>query len=118
MSSLDVAIKPTDPVRVVATSAVASGFGHENLGPIFGRLVPELLVHLGSANTRPGIMISWYEDSSDDGSVVLHAGFDIGDQTAPEATDMKSSTCRASASPRISIVGRWSHARVRRTGHY
>ena len=84
MSSLDVAIKPTDPVRVVATSAVASGFGHENLGPIFGRLVPKLLVHLGSSNARPGIMISWYEDPSDDGSVVVHAGFDIGDQIVLE----------------------------------
>ena len=64
--------------------SVASGFGHENLGPIFGRLVPKLLVHLGSSNARPGIMISWYEDPSDDGSVVLHAGFDIGDQIVVE----------------------------------
>ena len=31
------------------------------------------------------MMIAWYEEPADDGSVVLHAGFDIGDQSVPEA---------------------------------
>jgi DNA-binding transcriptional MerR regulator len=85
MSSLDVAIKTTDPVRIAEASAVAPGFGHENLHPLFERIVPEVLAHLAAAQIRPGIMIAWYEDPADDGTVVLHAGFDIGDQTTPDS---------------------------------
>lgn len=80
MSSLDVAIKTTEPVRVAEASATAHGFGSDNLGPVFGHLVPEVLNHLGSAGAKPGIMIAWYDEPADDGSVVVHAGFDIADQ--------------------------------------
>jgi effector-binding domain-containing protein len=34
-------------------------------------------------------MIAWYEEPADDGSVVLHTGFDIGDQAVPEAQEMR-----------------------------
>ena len=27
--------------------------------------------------------VAWYEEPDDDGTVVVHAGFDIGDQTVP-----------------------------------
>jgi effector-binding domain-containing protein len=80
MSSLDVAIKTTESVRIAETSGTAPGFGHENLAPLFQELVPNLLGQLSASNARPGIMIAWYEEPADDGSVVLHAGFDIGDQ--------------------------------------
>ena len=43
MSSLDVAIKMTEPVRVAEVTGVAPGFGQENLDPVFQRLIPELL---------------------------------------------------------------------------
>jgi DNA-binding transcriptional MerR regulator/predicted transcriptional regulator YdeE len=89
MSSLDVAIKTTDSVRIAEGAAVAPGFGHENLNPLFRRLVPKVLSHLDDVGARPGIMIAWYEEPSDDGSVVLHAGFDIGDQDVPEADDVR-----------------------------
>jgi DNA-binding transcriptional MerR regulator/effector-binding domain-containing protein len=85
MSSLDVAIKITDPVRIVEASAVAPGFGYENLHPLFERLIPDVFGHLAAAKLRPGIMIAWYEDPADDGTVVLHAGFDIGDQTVADS---------------------------------
>ena len=83
MSSLDVAVKATDPVRIAETSGVAPGFGHESLNPLFRRLVPNVLDHLGRVGARPGIMIAWYEEPADDGSVVLHVGFDLGDQDVP-----------------------------------
>ena len=75
----DVVIKRTQPIRVAEVTGTAPGFGHENLGPVFGRLIPEVLDYLKERKLRPGIMVAHYEGPSDDGSVVLHAGFDIGD---------------------------------------
>ena len=89
MSSLDVAIKMTDPIRIAEASAVAPGFGHENLAPLFQRLVPEVLGDLGVAGVRPGIMIAWYEEPAEDGSVVLHVGFDIEDQTVSDTEHVR-----------------------------
>src|SRR2546422_378241 len=43
MSSLDVAIKLTEPVRVAEASDTAPGFGSDNLGPVFERLIPQVL---------------------------------------------------------------------------
>ncbi|MGH9193249.1 MAG: MerR family transcriptional regulator [Acidimicrobiales bacterium] len=84
MSSLDVAIKTTEPVRIAEASATAAGFGHHNINPVFQPLVPEVPSHLEQAGAQPGIMIAWYEEPADDGSVVLHAGFDIGEQSVPD----------------------------------
>jgi effector-binding domain-containing protein len=72
-------------VRIAEASGTAPGFGHENLAPLFHELVPKVLGQLAASNVRPGIMIAWYEEPADDGSVVLHTGFDIGDQAVPEA---------------------------------
>ena len=83
MPPLDVVVKSTVPVRVAEASAVAPGFG-DNLKPIFERLVPRVLGHVARSDACPGIMVAWYEEPADDGSVVLHAGFDIGDQPVPE----------------------------------
>jgi effector-binding domain-containing protein len=79
MSSLDVAIKTTEPIRIAEASTTAPGFGHDNLNPAFERLVPKVLEHLERAGSPPGIMVAWYEEPADDGSVVVHAGFDIAD---------------------------------------
>jgi effector-binding domain-containing protein len=84
MSSLDVAIKNTDPVRVASASVTAPGFGHDNLNPAFQQLAPLVLGHLDRAGGRPGIMVAWYEEPADDGSVVIHAGFEIGSQSVPD----------------------------------
>lgn len=89
MSSLDVAIKMTEPTRIAETSGSAPGFGHENLHPVFERLVPQVLSHLDRARVEPGIMIAWYEEPSDDGSVMVHTGFDVKDQSVPEADDLR-----------------------------
>jgi DNA-binding transcriptional MerR regulator/predicted transcriptional regulator YdeE len=89
MSSLDVVVKTTDPVRIAEASDVAPGFGHENLSPLFHRLVPRVLAHLAATSARPGILVAWYEEPADDGSVVVHVGFDIGDQAVPEGDGVR-----------------------------
>src|SRR5207248_661251 len=83
MPSLDVAIKTTEPTRIAEATATAPGFGHDNLNPVFQRLVPEVLEHLERSGAQPGIMIAWYEEPADDGAVAVHAGFDIADQKIP-----------------------------------
>lgn len=84
MSSLDVAVKTTEAVRVAYQTGTAEGFGHENIRPVFERVVPELIDALGGW-PPPGMMVAWY-DMSDDGPIV-HIGFDIGDADV-EAADV------------------------------
>jgi effector-binding domain-containing protein len=79
MSSVDVVIKSTAPVRIADISGVAPGFG-DSLKPLFEQLVPKVLGRLAESGAGPGIMVAWYEEPADDGSVVLHVGFDVGDQ--------------------------------------
>jgi DNA-binding transcriptional MerR regulator len=79
----DVVIKQADPIRVAEATGTAPGYGSDNLAPLFGRLLPEVLAHLAWVDAKPGISVGHYEYPQDDGSVVLHAGFDIGDQDVP-----------------------------------
>jgi DNA-binding transcriptional MerR regulator len=81
----DIVLKSTQPLRIAEIADTAPGFGPENLGPVFARVVPEVAAHLEGAGARAGIMVAWYEELSDDGTVVLHAGFDIGDQVVDGA---------------------------------
>jgi DNA-binding transcriptional MerR regulator len=80
MPSLDVIIKTARPVRVAAITGTAPGWGHENIGPVFEQLVPQVLGHLAQKGVEPRMMVAWYEEPADEGSIVLHVGFDIGDQ--------------------------------------
>src|SRR5215471_17592376 len=89
MSSLDVAIKTTEPIRIAEASATAPGFGYDNLNPVFERLVPEVLDHLRRAGAPPGIMVAWYEDPADDGSIIVHAGFDIAEHEVPDSDGVR-----------------------------
>jgi DNA-binding transcriptional MerR regulator len=84
MASPNIVVKTTEPLRIAEAAGTAPGFGSENLGPVFGRLLPEVLAHLDRAGARPGISVAWYEEPNDDGSVALHAGFDIGDQAVSD----------------------------------
>jgi len=88
MSMQDVVIKRTDPLRVAAMTATAEGFGLP-LGPVFERIVPVLLARLQAARVSFRMMVAWYEEPADDGSVVMHAGFDIGDQTLAGASELE-----------------------------
>jgi DNA-binding transcriptional MerR regulator/predicted transcriptional regulator YdeE len=77
MPVLDVVVKTTDAVTIAEAVGTAPGFGHPNIGPVFEELVPRVLRHLGRVGVAPGIMIAWYEGPADDGSIVVHAGFQV-----------------------------------------
>jgi len=89
MPTPNIVIKTTEPLRIAETSATSAGFGHENLGPLFGRVLPEVLTHLDRAAIRPGICVAWYEEPNDDGSVVVHAGFELGDQAFSDTDSVR-----------------------------
>jgi DNA-binding transcriptional MerR regulator len=68
MQSQDVVIKTTEPLRLAEANDVAQTLSPEHIGPVFKRLAPELAGRIQR-----------------DGSVVVHVGFEIGDQTVPAA---------------------------------
>lgn len=77
----DIVIKNTRPIRVA--EAVEGGLTHADIGAAFGRLLPQVIAHLESAGVRRGISVACYEDeggTASEGEIVLHAGFEIGDQ--------------------------------------
>jgi hypothetical protein len=77
MHMQDVVIKQTEPVRAIGT---APALGTENRSAVFVPLFSQVLAYLKSVGARPGISIAHYEKLTDDGSVVLHVGFDLGTQ--------------------------------------
>jgi DNA-binding transcriptional MerR regulator len=79
MPSQDIVVKTTQPLRVAEATGSAPGFGSENLAPVFADLYPRVIAQLERTGARPGLCVAWYEES-DDGSVTVHAGFDISDQ--------------------------------------
>jgi effector-binding domain-containing protein len=81
----DVVIKQTDPMRLAEAVGTAPGYGYQNLGPVFAELLPEVFNHLQLVGANPGISVAHYEDPADDGSIVLHAGFQIGGQEVPDS---------------------------------
>ena len=84
----DVVVKQTQPLRVSAATCVSPGLGHQNLGPVFGQVLPRVLGYLGSAGARPGMSVAWYDEPDEDGSVVLHAGFEVGGQSVPSGDEV------------------------------
>jgi effector-binding domain-containing protein len=54
--------------------------------------MPEVIAHLEAAHAKPGISVGVYEDdggTAPEGSIVLHAGFDIGDQDVAESETVR-----------------------------
>src|SRR5437773_2718837 len=68
MNTHDIVLKTTDPTRIAESSATAAGFGHENLGPVFAQLLPEVLNRLQESGVRPGMSVAWYEEPDDNGA--------------------------------------------------
>lgn len=86
----DIVIKKTQPIRIA--QAAAEGLTHADIGPAFGRLLPAVLMHLEAAGAKPGISAAYYEDQNGtavEGNIVLHAGFEIGDQEVPDGHQVK-----------------------------
>ena len=79
MAAPDVVVKMTQPLTVAEATEVAPGFGPV-LNKTFRALVPRVLEHLRRVDARPGMMVGWYEEPRDDGSLVAHVGFEIADR--------------------------------------
>ena len=82
MSVPDVVIKTTDPLTVAEAIGVAPGFGPV-LNQTFQEVVPRVLGHLDRVEATPGMMVAWYEEPRDDGSVVAHIGFEVDSPAVP-----------------------------------
>jgi len=80
----DIVIKHTQPLRIAEATANAAGFGPEHLGPVFATLVPAVAGHLGSIGTAPGMAVAYYDEPAEDGAVVVHCGFAVGDSAVAD----------------------------------
>jgi hypothetical protein len=74
---------------------------------VFARIVPEVLGYLDELGARPGIMVGWYEEPFDDGTVVLHAGFDIADQAVEAGESVRVVELPVVEVARSCIAARW-----------
>lgn len=77
VSTQDVAIKRSQPLRIIQASATAPGPGPAKVGPIFRVLTEQVLAVLQRSGVEPGMSIGRYEDLAEDGSLVVHVGFEI-----------------------------------------
>jgi DNA-binding transcriptional MerR regulator len=80
----EIVVKQTQPIRIAEATGTAVGYGPENIGPIFDRLLPNVWSHLHNAGARPGISVAYYDWPAEDGTIVVHLGFDVGDQQVPD----------------------------------
>lgn len=88
---LDVVVKDTAPLTLAEAWMTAAGLAPEYIGPVFVALAPRLRDHLRRFGARPGTLVHYYETPAQDGTVVVHVGYEIGEQSVP-------------ASPGIEIV--------------
>lgn len=79
----DVVIKHTQPLRVVEARGTAAALDPAHIGPLFGELTPKLIGHLDQAGAQPGLLVGYYDDPDEDGSVGVHVAYEIGDQAVP-----------------------------------
>ena len=79
----DVVIKETTPLRLAEAREVAAALDPEHIGPVFIKLAPKLTDHLRKAGARPGVLVHYYDEPAEDGSVGVHVGYEIGQQAVP-----------------------------------
>jgi effector-binding domain-containing protein len=88
MRTIDIVVKQTEPLRMAETRGVAAGFGHDNIGPIFEARLPVVWKRLVDAGVEPRTCVAYYDWPDDDGQVVVHLGFEIGDQDLADDGDV------------------------------
>ncbi len=79
----DVVVKTTQLLRVAEARGTAAGLDPAHIGPLFGQLAPKLNDHLQRAGAQPGMLVGYYDDPQEDGSVGVHVGYEIGTQLVP-----------------------------------
>ena len=92
----DIVIKHTQPVRVAQASASGLSPCRHRRG-VRGDCCLRCLAHLEAVGAKPGIPLGVYagrRGTTPEGEIMLHAGFDIGDQDVPDGERYASSTCR------------------------
>jgi DNA-binding transcriptional MerR regulator/predicted transcriptional regulator YdeE len=89
MRTIDIAVKTAEPVRMAETTGVAAGFGNENIGPVFEERLPIVWARLVEVAIEPGICVAHYDWEDDSGHIVVHLGFDIGDQPFTDDDDVR-----------------------------
>jgi DNA-binding transcriptional MerR regulator len=80
VTTQDVIIKNTQPLRVLEAQGTAAGLDPEHIRPVFGELSPRLLAHLQRAGAAPGMLVGYYDEPAEDGSVCVHVAYEIGAQ--------------------------------------
>jgi DNA-binding transcriptional MerR regulator len=83
MDPQNIVIKQTQPLRVAETRGTAAGLDPAHIGPLFGELAPKLYGRLSKVGAQPGMLVGYYDDPAEDGSVGVHVAYEIGDQTVP-----------------------------------
>ncbi len=79
MRTIDMVVKQIDGVRMAEATGIAPGSGHHNIGPVFETRLPVVWARVVEAGIEPGPVLAYYDWPDDDGTVVVHLGFDIGD---------------------------------------
>lgn len=88
MRSIDVTLRTAEPIRIAVTDGTAPGYGPDNLGPVFDSRLPVVWQHLVAGKVQPGISIAYFDWPDDEGRVVCHLGFEIGDQPLADTDDV------------------------------
>ena len=47
------------------------------------QLAPKLIGHLQAAGAQPGMLVGYYDEPEEDGSVGVHVAYEIGEQAVP-----------------------------------
>jgi effector-binding domain-containing protein len=89
MRTIDVVVKVMEPVRVVETTGVAAGYGYSNINPVFEEHLPVVWRRVVESGVEPGPCVAHYDWPDDSGHVVVHLGFDIGDQSLADNDDVR-----------------------------
>jgi DNA-binding transcriptional MerR regulator len=79
MPSSEVTVKPVPAVRIALLTAVAPGYGHDQIGPVVGPLFEQLMERVPAAGlTMTGPGIATYADNPDGDGVLVTAGVTVG----------------------------------------
>lgn len=89
MRSIDVTLRTAERIRVAVTDGTAPGYGPDNIGPVFDSRLPVVSEHLVTRGVQPGISVGYFDWPDDEGRVVCHLGFEIGDQKLPDTDDVR-----------------------------
>jgi effector-binding domain-containing protein len=84
MSNPNVVIKRANTLRIAEATGFAAAFTPDAIGPVFMKTIPTVEQHLTASGARPGMMVAYYERPDAHGKIIVHAGFDIGDQPVPD----------------------------------